>query len=102
MNESGVRRIKRWINLDLTSIKFCDKESFSRIESSVIIRKMINISSLQEPGITNLTIFRKYLEEFLRTNPMIEKNDTLLVRHLQPTENGLPIEVNVYCKEQLG
>ncbi|MBP7507298.1 MAG: mechanosensitive ion channel [Prolixibacteraceae bacterium] len=100
MNESGVRRIKRWINLDLTSIKFCDKESFSRIESSVIIRKMINISSLQEPGITNLTIFRKYLEEFLRTNPMIEKNDTLLVRHLQPTENGLPIEVNVYCKEQ--
>mgnify|MGYP001767584980 CR=1 FL=1 len=100
MNESGVRRIKRWINIDLTSIKFCDEKDIAKIKSSEIVSKMIDVSSLKEPGITNLTIFRKYLEEYLRTNPMIEKNDTLLVRHLQPTENGLPIEVNVYCKEQ--
>ena len=49
---------------------------------------------------TNLGTFRKYLEEYLHQHPMIHQDMTFLVRHLQPTDKGLPIEIYVFSKDQ--
>ena len=49
---------------------------------------------------TNLGIFRKYLELYLHHNPKIKQDMTFLVRHLQPTEKGLPIEIYVFSNDQ--
>lgn len=49
---------------------------------------------------TNLGTFRKYIEEYLRNHPYVHTEMTFLVRHLQPTEKGLPIEIYIFSKEQ--
>jgi len=49
---------------------------------------------------TNVGIFRKYLEEYIGKNPNINKEMTFMVRQLQPTENGLPIEIYAFSKEK--
>ena len=50
--------------------------------------------------LTNIGTFRKYVEEYLKRHPMIKTDMTFLVRHLQPTEKGLPLEIYVFCKDQ--
>ncbi len=52
-----------------------------------------------EVGLTNVGVFRAYAERYLRSHPMIHQDMTLLVRQLQPTEHGLPIELYAFCKD---
>ena len=49
---------------------------------------------------TNLGTFRKYLEEYLQHHPKIHKDMTFLVRHLQPNDKGLPVEIYVFSNDQ--
>lgn len=117
MEESDGRRIKRFINIDMKSVRFCDEQmldKFSkfRLISTYIAEKQTEIAEYNKNmGIeddlvpngrrqTNLGVFRKYLEEYLRNNPNINKEMTFLVRHLQPTEAGLPIEIYVFSKNK--
>ena len=117
MEESDGRRIKRFINIDMKSVKFCDDlmlEKFQkfRLIKNYVIEKQHEIAEHnQSLGVaddpipngrrqTNLGIFRKYLEEYLKANPHINNNMTFLVRHLQPTEAGIPIEIYVFSKEK--
>lgn len=115
MEESDGRRIKRSINIDMKSVRFCDAEMLDkfkkfRLISNYVVEKQKEISEYNKNlGIendlipngrkqTNLGIFRKYLEEYLKNNPKINQNMSLLVRHLQPGEAGLPIEIYVFSK----
>lgn len=117
MEESGGRRIKRSINIDMKSVKFCDSTLLEKFKRFRLIRdyvegkqteieefnKSMEIDSndtFNGRRQTNLGIFRKYLEAWLSNNPMINMEMTFLVRHLQPTEKGLPIEIYVFSKEQ--
>lgn len=117
MQESQGRRIKRAVNIDLNSVKFCDHEMFDRLsqnplisryvesKSSEIIANKSSFGSLTEYLIegknqTNLGIFRAYLMEFLRNHPYISKEMTLMVRQLPPAENGLPIEIYAFSTEK--
>ncbi len=117
MEESDGRRIKRSINIDVKSVRFCDEkmlDKFRRFEliKTYVAEKQIEITEYNKKlGIkdelipngrrqTNLGVFRKYLEEYLKSNPNINKDMTFLVRHLQPTETGLPIEIYVFSKEK--
>jgi miniconductance mechanosensitive channel len=117
MEESNGRRIKRSINIDMKSVRFCDEpmlEKYSqfRLISNYIVAKQQEILDHNKKlGIendpipngrrqTNLGIFRKYLEEYLKNNPQVNQEMTLLVRHLQPTETGLPIEIYLFSKEK--
>jgi miniconductance mechanosensitive channel len=114
MEEAGGRRIKRSINIDMSSIRFCDEAMLKRFERFDLIsdyvkgkeeevskfNKKRNLS--EEDRIsgrrqTNVGIFRKYLEVYLYQHPMVSKNLTFLVRQLQPTSTGLPIEIYVFC-----
>ncbi len=101
MDESGVRRIRRWINIDLTSIKFCDDDIINTYKNDKRITELLPVSTIEEArsNLTNLKLFRIYMEGYFRNHSMIDNDSAILIRHLQPGETGLPIEVNVYCKE---
>ncbi len=118
MTESGGRRIKRSVFIDVSSIRFSTPEMierFSRIErlKSYIHDKQQELAAFnQEHGIdesvpvngrrmTNLGTFRAYLTEYLHNHPQIHQDMTFLVRQLQPTEHGLPIEIYVFSKDQV-
>ena len=117
MEESGGRRIKRAVHLDVTSIKFCDGETIERFKkiqsiSDYIERKLKEVStynrerntdeSLLVNGrhLTNIGTFRAYLERYLRAHPMVHPDMTFLVRQLALTEHGLPIEIYVFSTDQ--
>jgi len=117
MEESGGRRIKRSINIDMQSVKFCDDamlKKFSRISvlKSYIETRKNEIEEYNKTNqiddsvkvngrrMTNLGTFRKYIEEYLRNHPKIHQDMTFLVRHLQPTEKGIPIEIYVFSNDQ--
>ena len=118
MSESGGRRIKRAINIDMGSIRFCDEEMlerFSKIQyiAEYLERKQYEISSwnaernvdgsdpLNGRQLTNLGTFRAYVVAYLRNLPMTHQDMTFLVRHLAPTEHGLPIEIYVFSRDQV-
>jgi len=117
MEESDGRRIKRFINIDMKSVRFCDEKMLNKFQqfrliSSYVSEKQNEIAEHNKSlGVvddsipngrrqTNLGIFRKYLEVYLKDNPYINNDMTFLVRHLQPTEAGIPIEIYVFSKEK--
>ena len=118
MSESGGRRIKRAINIDMDSIRFCDEEMLDRFAQIQYIaeylekkrreisgwnaERNVNASNpLNGRQLTNLGTFRAYVGAYLRNHPMIHQEMTFLVRHLAPTEHGLPIEIYVFSRDQV-
>ena len=116
MNLSGGRRIKRYVNIDLSSIKFCDTEMLERFNKIQLISKNIRdrqaeIKDFNDKNnvdestfvngrrLTNIGVFRSYVEAYLMQHPKINNKMTFLIRQLSPRENGLPIEIYVFCKE---
>ncbi|MDA7915615.1 mechanosensitive ion channel family protein [Verrucomicrobia bacterium] len=117
MTESGVRRIKRSISIDMNTIRFCDEEMtqrFSKIqyiseylETKVKELDAYNTELKVDVGhrangrhLTNIGTFRAYVEAYLHNNPVISKEMTFLIRQLKSTETGVPIEIYVFSKEQ--
>jgi miniconductance mechanosensitive channel len=98
MRDSGGRRIKRNINIDMSSVRFADEafiESLRTNEATAEIMKSI-ATSLEEGGVvTNLDIYMRYINRYLDTHPRLNHTMTCMVRQLQPTEWGLPVEL--YC-----
>ena len=87
MFDSGGRRIKRSIFIDMNSIAFCsDDKRKELIEKGYL-------GSDKDEKIVNLTAFREWLEEWLRNHPSVNKNMIIMVRQLQPTPQGLPLEL---------
>lgn len=116
MNLSGGRRIKRYVNIDLGSIKFCSSEMLERFKRIQLISQYIQnrqeeilvynkkhqvdeSTLVNGRRLTNIGVFRSYVEAYLRQHPMIHKDMTFLIRQLSPSENGLPIEIYVFCKD---
>ncbi len=117
MEESGARRIKRFINIDVNSIKFCTDDTLGKFKKINILKdyivdkteeiKKYNFENNFEGSnivngrrLTNIGVFRKYVELYLKNNQNIHQDMILLVRQLQPTENGLPLEIYVFSKIQ--
>ncbi len=119
MSESAGRRIKRNICIDMSTVRFADEamlESFRKMEllkdyvekrqeeiDAENTEQRIDLSATVVNGRrqTNLGIFRAYLVEYLRGHPKIHKGMTFLVRHLQPTAQGLPIEIYVFSSDKV-
>jgi len=111
MSDSGGRRIKRSINIDMNTIKFCDDELIEKFKSITLISEYINnkLSNLHKYNInvnkesiinsrtlTNIGTYRAYIKAYLKNNKDIHQNMTFLVRQLSPTSNGLPIQIYVF------
>ncbi|MDH0895437.1 MULTISPECIES: mechanosensitive ion channel family protein [unclassified Pseudomonas] len=108
MQESGGRRIKRCLHLDQNSVRFLDAEGLEQLHRFDLIGDYLEQkrAELQQYNagfgdplngrqLTNLGTFRAYVERYLRNHPEVHPQMTLLVRHLQPGESGLPLEI--YC-----
>jgi len=112
MREEGARRIKRNILIDISSIKYCshaDIESFAGVQliKEYITQKQEEIDAHNKTFIvdtslringrrqTNIGIYRAYILSYLKASSRINQDFTIMVRQLQPTEKGVPIEV--YC-----
>ncbi len=114
MQETGGRRIKRSIYLDLASIKFCTDEMLKKYREFYLISDYIqhkkedinkyNLELKVDPEhwfngrrLTNIGTFREYLKSYLRSRKDIRKDLTFLVRQLPATEHGLPIEIYIFA-----
>jgi miniconductance mechanosensitive channel len=118
MQESGGRRIKRSIFIDVKSIRFLTNEDIDKFRKIKLIREYIDqkVTEITEynnttcddeariysPNIrrlTNVGTFRHYLSAYLKNNPYIHKEHTFLVRQLEPKSEGLPIEIYVFTND---
>jgi miniconductance mechanosensitive channel len=117
MQESGGRRIKRSLMMDLQSVRFCDKDLLKKLETIEALkgylakrrkeveawnaeRHIDGSCPLNGRRLTNLGTFRAYVEAYLREHPQIHQEGlTFLVRQLAPTEKGVPIELYVFVKD---
>lgn len=98
MRSSGGRRIKRSLNVDMTSIKMADATFITKLQSNELSRELINhIETLSAEGatLTNLDLFMRSINSYLLRHPRVNPNMIVMVRQLQPSEWGLPIEI--YC-----
>jgi len=117
MSDSGGRRIKRAVHVDITSIKFCNAEMLERFKRIQFITDYVKQTAeeVQEYNqaqhvddsmlingrrLTNIGTFRAYLVAYLRNHPEINQDMTFLIRQLPPTERGLPIEIYVFSRDQ--
>tara|TARA_B100001057_G_scaffold40225_1_gene36172 strand:+ start:100 stop:1407 length:1308 start_codon:yes stop_codon:yes gene_type:complete len=115
MSESGGRRIKRSIFIDISSIRFLDSVKINELRKIELLKEYLNTkledigeakgvkngqSSLNQRNLTNVGTFRAYCLAYLRASPSIHQNGmTLLVRQLAPTEKGVPIEIYVFVND---
>jgi miniconductance mechanosensitive channel len=117
MKESGGRRIKRSISIDMTSIRICDEALKAKLMKVPYLNNFITfgksdnenfedkrnkrgMNSTMQNTCTNLSLFKEYLEGYCNAHPGIHANMTRMVRFLQPDEKGLPIEIIVFSKFQ--
>jgi len=117
MSKSGGRRIKRSLNIKISSIKFCTLEMLERFKKFQLIKDYIEEKSnkieeynkenkidksflINGRHLTNIGIFRVYAEAYVKNNPDINLNMTCMVRQLPPTEKGLPIEIYTFSNRK--
>jgi miniconductance mechanosensitive channel len=118
MSESGGRRIKRSISIDMRTVKFCTREMVERFKRYALIREYVSQKEeeiaahnsekgleesdlLSSRRMTNLGTFRAYIAAYLRAHPLINKDMTFLIRHLPPGPTGLPIEIYVFSADKV-
>ncbi len=118
MSESGGRRIKRALYIDMNSIKFCTEQMLDRFAGFELIRDYIDRKKKEVAGynvehhvddsqlvngrrLTNVGTFRAYVEAYLRNHPKVHQDMTFLIRQLAPTEHGLPLEIYVFSNDQV-
>ena len=89
MFDSGGRRIKRSLYIDMNTIGFCTKEQVEKFRQ----KGWLNGIDCDDEHIVNLTVLRNYLDIYLRNNKRVNQNLILMVRQLQPTAQGLPLEL---------
>lgn len=116
MQESGGRRIKRAIFIDIDSIRFLDEESVARFEKIRLLKPYLQskkqdladynqdhevdpITIINGRQLTNVGTFRAYIEAYLKNHEQIHRDFTFLVRQLHPGPTGLPIEIYVFTTD---
>jgi miniconductance mechanosensitive channel len=117
MVESDGRRIKRSIKIKQDSVRFLNSEDLAKLKkiellTSYITKRQKDIDTFNTDknidkdlpingrNLTNIGLFRKYLEAYLHNHPAINKNMTLMVRQLEPTGQGWPIEVYAFSSDK--
>lgn len=111
MSESGCRRIKRSLFLDQSSVHFMSDAEQQKLKDFLLLDQYLdakkseieefnnhlsNQSQYNQRRLTNLGTFRAYVEFYLRQHQGIAQNQTILVRQMQPTSEGLPLEIYAF------
>ena len=117
MAESGGRRIKRSVLIDVSTVRFCTDEMLERYRQIALVRDCVkgargapegensDRGAVQAPSgggerLTNLGVFRRYVVAYLRAHPQINQDLTLMVRQLQPTDRGVPLELYAFSADK--
>ncbi len=113
MEESAGRRIERFVNIDINTVHFLSSEEIEQFRHSCFLKDYIEkmlqtiqsynkekATVLDEHLLTNLGIFRHYMELWIEANPNINTDMTHMVRQLQPTATGIPIEIYCFSAKQ--
>ena len=95
MFNSGGRRVKRSIDIDINSIKFCTPEQLAFFKEKGWLEGIDDV----EGEMVNLRVFRNYLERYIRSHNLINQNLIQIVRQLQPTPHGLPLELYFFTAD---
>lgn len=116
MSESGVRRIKRSLFFDMSSIDFLSQEAVEKVRNFSLLshyladkeeeisawnqeRKVSADDIVNARALTNIGTFRAYVVEYLKNHPNIDEKETILVRQLDSSKDGLPIEIYAFCND---
>lgn len=116
MQDAGGRRIKRAIHVKISTIRYLSKEEIDRLSTIQLLAPYIQerqaeIDRYNEEtkanrsmpvngrNMTNVGLFRQYINRYVQNHSQIRKDMTMLVRQLQPTEHGLPIEVYIFTSD---
>ncbi|MEG0031822.1 mechanosensitive ion channel family protein [Acinetobacter sp.] len=114
MSQAGVRRIKRALYIDQSSVHFMSEAEQSKLKEFLLLdqyldhkstelvefnQKLSNTSPCNQRRLTNIGTFRAYVELYLNQHPNISKHQSLIVRQLQPTEKGLPLEIYAFSNQ---
>ena len=102
MFESGGRRIKRSLNIDITSLAFADDALVERLRTNDATRELmagVATESIEGVRFTNVDLFIKCVNRFIDQHPRVNHDMLAMVRQLQPTEWGLPIEMYFFTKD---
>ena len=117
MSESGGRRIARSINIDVNTIRYCTPEMLEKYKQYSLVKDYITqkeediaeynkANSIDTSEIlngrqqTNLGVFRAYIKAYLNNNPKLNHNLTLMVRQMQPTEFGVPLQIYAFSSDK--
>ena len=117
MEESKGRRIKRSLLIKPSSVKFLENDDIEKLKrvnliSEYIDSRVIEINEynkknsidksllLNGRNLTNIGVFRIYIEEYLKAHPMTNENLTLMCRQLEPTSQGIPIQIYTFSKDK--
>ena len=117
MSESGGRRIARTINIDVNTICYCTPEMIEKYKRYSLIKDYITqkeedileynkANQIDTSEImngrqqTNLGIFRAYIKAYLNNNPKLNHNLTMMVRQMQPTEFGVPLQIYAFSNDK--
>ena len=117
MSESGGRRIARTINIDVNTIRYCTPEMIEKYKHYALVKDYItkrqeDIAEYNKANHidtseimngrqqTNLGIFRAYIKAYLNNNPKLNHNLIMMVRQMQPTEFGVPLQIYAFSSDK--
>ena len=102
MRDTGGRRVKRSLNIDMNSVQFMDEEAIAKLKDNEVIAKLLpNIKTQTEEGemITNLDLYMRVVNRYIDLHPRVNHTMIAMVRQLQPNEWGLPIELYFFSAD---
>lgn len=95
MFDSGGRRIKRSLYIDMNTVGFCSKEQVEKFREKGWLKGI----ECADGQIVNLTVLRNYLDIYLRNNERVNHEMIFMIRQLQPTPQGLPLELYFFSAD---
>ncbi|WP_282135879.1 mechanosensitive ion channel family protein [Seonamhaeicola maritimus] len=117
MTSSDGRRIKRSLSIKMESVKYLNSEEVDKLKKIHLIEAYLNARqkdintfntnnkvnkemSLNGRNLTNIGVFRKYVQEYIENHSAINKDMTIMVRQLAPSSQGLPIEIYAFSSDK--
>ena len=99
MQESGGRQVDKTIKLDVSTLKLCTPEMITRIRQQIPMMEKIELTDMDK--LTNVQLYRMYIERYLRSHPIVNAKLDLIISQKEPTEFGLPIEVYFFLTDKV-
>lgn len=96
MFASGGRRIARYVEIDINTVKFCTEELLERIAKVELMADVVANLPLPRNQNSNLELFRLYIERYIEQQPWLNKDMTHMVRHLQSSDTGVPLQIYAF------